>query len=133
NDTLNVAFVVLAGDDLPALQSTIVRAKQKWNQIITTVDETHPNENLTFNLYQNYPNPFNPNTTIKFSLPEKSEVTLKLYNSLGQEVKTLIDGKEFDRGIHNLIVNLSEFSSGTYIYQIRAGSKVLTRKMTLIK
>ncbi|MCX8056555.1 MAG: S8 family serine peptidase, partial [Ignavibacteria bacterium] len=47
NDTLNVAFVVLAGDDLPALQSTIVRAKQKWNQIITTVDETHPNENLT--------------------------------------------------------------------------------------
>ncbi|MGB9665039.1 MAG: S8 family peptidase, partial [Ignavibacteria bacterium] len=68
NDTLNIAFAVLAGDNLSHLQSNLVYAKQKWNQIITSVDE-QPLVSYDFKLSQNYPNPFNPKTKIRFTIP----------------------------------------------------------------
>ena len=85
-----------------------------------------------FELSQNYPNPFNPTTTIRFDIPEPSNVKLTLFNILGQEIKTLVN--EFkESGIHTLNFDASDLNSGMYIYKLEAGSFTQTRKMTLVK
>ncbi len=83
-------------------------------------------------LEQNYPNPFNPTTTIKFSTPVASVVTLKIYNILGEEVKTLVD-KYREIGNHTVQFNANNLSSGIYLYKLQAGSFVETKKMILLK
>ncbi len=85
-----------------------------------------------YSLLQNYPNPFNPSTIIEFSLPGNSIVTLKIYNSLGEEVAELVNG-ELQAGYHSVNFNASNISSGIYFYRISAGSFVQTKKMILIK
>ncbi len=86
-----------------------------------------------FALAQNYPNPFNPSTKINFSLPASASVNLKIYNMLGQEVVSLINGESFDAGSHTVNFNASQLASGTYIYTISAGDFTASRKMTLLK
>jgi flagellar hook assembly protein FlgD len=88
-------------------------------------------------LYQNYPNPFNPTTTIAFWLPEKSSVTLAVYDVDGRLVNTLVD-EELDKGMKQFPWNGTDsrgstVSSGVYFYKLQAGSKELTRKMVLLK
>ncbi len=85
-----------------------------------------------FELSQNYPNPFNPSTTIKFNLPEAGNVKLAVYNLLGQEVKTLVNGFRAV-GSYSINFDASNLSSGIYIYKIEANSFIQTRKMTLLK
>jgi spore coat protein A len=85
-----------------------------------------------FELSQNYPNPFNPTTEIRFSLPEANHVSLKVYNSIGQEVATLINA-DAPAGYHTVKLDASEMASGIYIYKIEAGSFVQTKKMILMK
>jgi hypothetical protein len=83
-------------------------------------------------LSQNFPNPFNPTTTIKFSIPEASVVILKIYNILGEEVKTLVN--EFKEiGNHTTQLDASSLSSGIYLYRMKAGSFVETKKMILLR
>lgn len=86
-----------------------------------------------FYLYQNYPNPFNPSTTIKWELPLPSNVTIKLFNSLGEELEAIFD-EYLQAGIYSksIILN-SEFPSGVYFYQLRAGEFIQTHKMILLK
>ncbi len=86
----------------------------------------------SYTLSQNYPNPFNPTTVISYSVPEKSEVTLKVFNLLGQEVATLVNGVQ-NMGAHQVNFNANNLSSGVYFYTIKAGSFTSTRKMMLIK
>ena len=87
-------------------------------------------------LYQNYPNPFNPSTTIEFSIPEKSEVVLSIYNSLGEKVRELINGS-MEAGYQRVVFDARELPSGTYVYQINAKgstkSFIQSKKMTLVK
>ncbi len=85
-----------------------------------------------FELAQNYPNPFNPSTTINFTIPQSSVVTLKVYNTLGQEVKTLINGN-MESGVHSISFDASDLNSGIYFYKLEAGQFSDVRKMTLIK
>lgn len=92
---------------------------------------------LSYSIEQNYPNPFNPTTTINYSLPEANFVTIKIYNMLGQEVKTLLS-EEVKAGRHNVNWNGennygSKVSSGTYVYRITAGGFVQAKKMILLK
>ncbi len=88
---------------------------------------------IKFSLQQNYPNPFNPTTKIRFTLPEMTNVTLKVFNILGQEVATLVNGKELTQGLHEYSFDGSELSSGIYIYKIIAGNFIQSKKMTLMK
>ena len=110
-------------------------------QIITT--EVAQKENsipIEFSLDQNYPNPFNPTTTIQFTLPEASRVTLKLFDILGRELVTLVD-KEMETGVHKVLFNAKDFASGVYFYRIQAKSEnsdprqafVQSRKLIFIK
>ena len=85
-----------------------------------------------FILEQNYPNPFNPTTTIKYSIPEQSFVSLKVYDIIGSEVTTLIN-EEKPTGTYEITWSADQLPSGVYIYSIRAGSFTQTRKMILLK
>jgi lysophospholipase L1-like esterase len=85
-----------------------------------------------FELVQNYPNPFNPSTTISFAIPEDANVILKVYDILGQEVKTLIDEPK-EAGIHKVEFDASGLVNGFYIYSINAGDFTQVKKMLLIK
>ena len=96
---------------------------------IVNVDITAP---VQFELSQNYPNPFNPSTTINFSIPQSSNVTLRIFNTLGQEVKTLVDQYMLS-GNHSIVFNATELNSGIYFYKLEAGQYAEVRKMTLIK
>jgi len=87
---------------------------------------------ITYKLYQNYPNPFNPSTTIKFAVPEESNVNLSIYNVLGELVSTLVN-EEMKPGYYEYEFNASNLASGIYLYRIKAGSFVETKKMTLMK
>lgn len=96
------------------------------------VAEVEVSAPVNFELAQNYPNPFNPGTTIQFSLPKSSNVLLKVYNLLGQEVATLLDGFK-EAGIHYINFDAANLNSGLYIYKIEAEGFTSTKKMTLIK
>ncbi|HSD63727.1 MAG TPA: T9SS type A sorting domain-containing protein [Ignavibacteriaceae bacterium] len=90
-----------------------------------------------FSLSQNYPNPFNPSTEIRFSLAEKSKVVLKIYNSLGQEITTLVNGT-LDTGSHNVSFMVPNIASGIYFYTLHAegnNGRIFesTKKMILLR
>ena len=86
-----------------------------------------------YTLYQNYPNPFNPKTTIEYEVPEKSFVTIKIYDILGREVQTLVNNEEQVRWRYKVEFDASLLSSGVYFYRIQAGNFVQTKKMMVLK
>lgn len=99
---------------------------------LTGIDPTNTGIPTSFALKQNYPNPFNPATVIKFSVPEASKVTLKIYNSVGAEVMTVTD-KDYAAGNYIENVNMESFSTGVYFYTLTAGNFKETKKMMLVK
>ncbi|RKY94838.1 MAG: hypothetical protein DRQ01_01360 [Ignavibacteriae bacterium] len=86
-----------------------------------------------FTLSQNYPNPFNPSTKIQYALPVTGNVTLKVYNILGQEVMTLINNQSQTPGLHEVTFNASSLPSGIYLYRLQAENFVDAKKMILLK
>lgn len=87
---------------------------------------------ISFTLNQNFPNPFNPSTSIQFSISKASDVTLTVHNMLGQEIETLISGFR-NAGTYQVSFDASFLPSGVYQYQLKAGNRIFTRQMTLIK
>jgi len=102
-------------------------------KIMTKVEDIQP---MTipkeFHLDQNYPNPFNPSTTIRFGLPQKSDVNLKIFDLLGREVATLID-KTMSAGEYKVIFEAEGLPTGVYFYCIRANGFSRVKKLTLVK
>ena len=80
----------------------------------------------------NYPNPFNPATVIKYTMPEAGQIILKVYNMIGQEVRTLVDGMQ-SAGVHTVNFNANGLPTGIYIARIQAGAKVMSLKLQLVK
>jgi len=85
-----------------------------------------------FTLSQNFPNPFNPSTVILYTVPEKSEVSLTLYNTLGQFVMSIADGEQ-EAGPHVVRLEASGLSSGVYYYRLRAGNLVATKSLVVLR
>lgn len=85
-----------------------------------------------FELMQNFPNPFNPTTSIRFNLSEANDVRIDVFNSVGQRVKTIVNGR-YAMGTHQVTFDGSNLSSGMYFYTLSTGNVRETRKMTLIK
>ncbi|MBT4149847.1 MAG: T9SS type A sorting domain-containing protein, partial [Candidatus Marinimicrobia bacterium] len=101
---------------------------------LSTESEGVPTE---FALHENYPNPFNPTTTLRFDLPEVSNLTLTIYNMLGQKIRTY-DMQSTPAGHHSLKWNATNdyedpVGAGVYLYQLQAKDFVKTRKMVLLK
>ncbi len=131
-DTLGVAednFV--NGDEIKVYEElfytiTLTRGLMINNEAISGTPQS-------FSLEQNYPNPFNPSTTINFSLPSASEVTLYVYDMLGRRVATLLDNEMMNASTHSVKFDASRLASGVYIYRLEAGEFTSTRRMMLIK
>jgi photosystem II stability/assembly factor-like uncharacterized protein len=145
SDWKNIAFVAGKGtsseassytyEDAAAAGKVYYRLKQvdydgtfKYSDAIE-VDITAP---AKFELSQNYPNPFNPTTTIKYSVPQKENVTLKVFNVLGKEVAVLVNSVQ-DAGSYSAKFDASSLSSGVYFYELSAGINKSFKKMILIK
>lgn len=105
----------------------------KGHSIIPDSPVFDTEEPLTFSLAQNYPNPFNPATQIKFTLPQNTFVTIKLFNALGQEVAVLLNNEFKDAGSYSAMFDGTNFASGIYFYSIEAGTYKDIKKMVLIK
>jgi photosystem II stability/assembly factor-like uncharacterized protein len=99
---------------------------------VTSTDDSENGLPSEYSLEQNYPNPFNPITTIKFSIPNEGLVTLKIYNALGEEIKTLVNEIK-QTGNYNIIFDATSLPSGIYFYRIQAGNFLETKKMILLK
>ncbi len=87
---------------------------------------------LEFVLYQNYPNPFNPTTTLRYSIPKQSFVSLKVYDILGKEIQTLVN-EEKPAGVYELNWKAANLPSGIYIYKLKTGNFISLKKMVLLK
>ena len=128
--TGNVSFYLagMQGSTKSGTNTKIVAAVLE--KITTNISNNEiPNE-LT--LYQNYPNPFNPTTTISFSIPRESNVTIDVFNLLGQKIFTLVD-KVKENGTYKIIFDGSNLAAGAYIYRIQNEGKVFSKKMLLVK
>ena len=99
---------------------------------ISSVDDGPQSLPYAFYLQQNYPNPFNSSTSIKIGIPRKAEVTIAIYNLMGQRVETLINA-QLERGDYALLWNVADFPSGIYFARLTSGKFVVTRRMALIK
>jgi Secretion system C-terminal sorting domain len=104
-------------------------AKSSITAIKKAPDNSIPSH---FALMQNYPNPFNPSTEIEYALPHSSYIELNVYNVLGSKVATLVSGTKA-AGDYTVNFNASNLSSGVYIYQLKTGSSIISRKMILMK
>jgi hypothetical protein len=103
-----------------------------WRIVLTGVPSASAGPPESPALSQNYPNPFNPSTTIRYGLPERAQVSLLVFNTLGQQVAVLQNGEQ-EAGYHDVKFDASSLPSGVYFYRLQAGSYVETRKLCLVR
>ena len=103
-----------------------------WTKDITKVEKLGSDIPTTYMLEQNYPNPFNPETSIRFNVPKESFVTVKVYNTLGEVVATLVN-EEKSAGVYSVSFKANNLTSGIYFYTIKANDFSSTKKMILMK
>ena len=106
--------------------------RRPLSEMITSVARLSIDLPTNFSLGQNYPNPFNPATTISFSLPSKSLVSLKVFDALGREVSTLL-ADELPAGTYTREWNAGALPSGAYFYRLQAGIFTKTKQLLLLK
>lgn len=129
-DTISVVSMFVASNDYVFLGTSyhgIYRSSQK-----TTSVSMREGVAASFKLLQNYPNPFNPSTTIRFELPTQSFISLKVFDVLGREITTLVEGSH-EAGIFSVKFDGSRLVSGVYCYRLQAGNYVETKKLVMLK
>ncbi|RJP61082.1 MAG: T9SS C-terminal target domain-containing protein [Ignavibacteriales bacterium] len=114
------------------LKSSVVYADDAQYNIVVPVKNDVTGRNLNYSLHQNYPNPFNPSTVISYSLMEKGHVSLKVYDTIGEEVMSLVN-EEKSAGNYDVTFDARNLTSGIYLYKLECNGIVLSRKMILIK
>ncbi|MCH6574234.1 MAG: T9SS type A sorting domain-containing protein, partial [Bacteroidetes bacterium] len=100
--------------------------------IVTGIAENETNLPIEYTLKQNYPNPFNPSTRIKYSIPQSSNVVIKVFDILGNEIETLVN-EQMSVGTYEITWYAGQLPSGVYFYQLKAGSYIETKKMILLR
>jgi hypothetical protein len=130
-DSITVNRLVSYGDSTYAATNNGLYILTRTAVNVTSVRQAG-NVPMSYALFQNYPNPFNPSTTIRFQLAASSRVTLKIYDVLGREVASLVDG-QMNAGVHQVTFDAAKFASGIYFYRIQAGSFTATKKLMLLK
>jgi hypothetical protein len=144
NDPLPGRIILHVGNKIGSLTGIVYYSFNQY-KFVPRTDADFVNVNLTdvesgegsilphsYSLSQNYPNPFNPTTTIQYALPFSGQVTLKVYNVLGQEVGSLVNQYEI-AGRYSVRFNAGNLSSGLYFYRIQSGTYSSVRKMMLVK
>ena len=119
---LRNGFVILGGGEFHVLSNETYGPVQEYNSEVPKV----------FELSQNYPNPFNPSTNIEFSIPKTAAVTLAIYNSLGQEITTLVSDR-LSPGKYTFNWDADNLASGVYLYRLITDGFVDTKKMLLLR
>jgi hypothetical protein len=140
NHTISYLFITNNGvsvnvspaDTLQPNSGTININDVGWDSPTLTAVQSVNAVPTGFILMQNYPNPFNPTTKIKFGLPENAFTTLKIYDMLGREVKTLVSA-EMTTGFHEVEFNANDLSSGIYMYKLQSNNFTDVKKLILIK
>lgn len=110
----------------------VPRTNADFIGVQTSVEKDHKNP-ISYSLSQNYPNPFNPYTTITYNLSKATNVTLKVYDLLGREVKKLVENKKQNAGEYKIIFDAGNLPSGVYLYTIQTDDYTSTKKMVLMK
>lgn len=128
NGSVKVAFAFIGGDNLQDLQTSATAAEARYNTLLNPV--ILPSEGLL--LKQNYPNPASDRSTIEFSIPKEDQTSLTLFNSMGKQVRELLNQKLTD-GTYRLDVDLGDLKSGVYFYKLKYGSQEISRKMLVVK
>lgn len=100
--------------------------------LIVHINKNNSLQTYGYKLSQNFPNPFNPSTNISFALPRKEHVLIRIYNSIGQEISTLVN-QEFDQGEHLLTYTANDLPTGLYFYKLHTSTYTETKKMFLLK
>ncbi len=139
-DNVDIARVALRQGSTassPTCRVDGILVTTSWSDLVTTLVSNTSEVPENFNLYQNYPNPFNPSTTIKFSIPERGFANLTVYNSIGEEVQSLVNNT-LHEGQYSVDFNGSNLNSGVYFYKLtysngEGNSFVSTKKLVLIK
>lgn len=131
NGEITIAFALIAGNNLADLQANAVAARNKYATLVG-VNSYNSELPASYSLSQNYPNPFNPSTNIKFSIAAPGSTSLRIYNTIGQNIATLVDGF-MQAGNYSVDWNASGMSSGLYYYRLESGGFGVTRKMLMIK
>ena len=127
----NYSYTISAADSLANACTNLETALHGLTQSVI-FENTNGNEPENFALIQNYPNPFNPTTTIGYQLSVTSHLTIKVYNLLGKEVATLVEGVQ-QAGHYSVNFDASGLVGGIYLYQLKAGKQVETKKFILLK
>lgn len=119
----------------PTSNASYVANQGFWHGVQSPTGDVTPlpGDYAGYNLEQNFPNPFNPSTVIRFSIPERVKVTLRVLNLLGEEVHREIDGEMMDAGKYEVDFIAKGLPSGTYVYRLEAGNFVKSKKMVLSK
>jgi hypothetical protein len=129
-DTI-VNCLVVSGTNLFAGTKTGVW-RRPLSELTASAQSSSSQLPVEFELHQNYPNPFNPTTTIRYALPQRSDVTLTVVNTLGQQVATLVNESE-EAGYHEVRFDGNGLASAVYFYRFRAGDFAQTRKCSLVR
>jgi hypothetical protein len=137
NGTNSNPFTLTApGPGTYTINAGYANPSRRWDSTIVNITVTNINENklnpTEFKLYENYPNPFNPSTTIRYSIPEASFTSIKIYDVIGNEVSSLVNENK-STGTYEVEFNAANLSSGIYYYTLQSGSFRETKKMILLK
>lgn len=129
---ITVYFAVSVGANESEMLANMLLAQQKYTELTTSVESDLNKIPSDYHLEQNYPNPFNPATKITFGLPVRSNVVLRVFNTLGEEVAEVVN-ESLEAGTHSYNFNASNLTSGIYIYSLKTDAGMISKKMTLLK
>ncbi|MBI2417763.1 MAG: T9SS type A sorting domain-containing protein, partial [Ignavibacteriales bacterium] len=128
-----VGFALIAGYNLDALRIAAQSARDSYAAILLDIDDKVVSRDVeNFQVYGNYPNPFNPSTKISYFIPQADNISIQVFNRMGELVKTVFSGMQTS-GYHSVDWNAIEMASGVYFCRVTAGQKSITKKLILLK